>query len=188
MCNRKREDFFGIDQFAGPGVDLALNFEREALPFLDDSIDYVLSSHAMEHVEPVNLPYVLREIFRVCKQEAVVEIWAPYVGADEAFVPGHLIYYGEGLWLQLCQSPGLFLKSGTGGFRWREIRYRLVSGVLESLEKEGLSLAFSLRHLRNVASECGVYLSVQKEREVPANATFPTRKYRYTQDTMIGTL
>ena len=59
----KRADFFGIDIAPGPAVDLVLDIEHQPLPFPDDSVDHVYTSHAFEHL--TNYQYVLREIMRI---------------------------------------------------------------------------------------------------------------------------
>ena len=56
----KRPGFFGIDIADSPDVDLVLDIERQQLPFADDSVDYVYTSRAFEHL--VNYQHVLREI------------------------------------------------------------------------------------------------------------------------------
>ncbi len=46
----KRDGFFGIDVQGGPGVDLILDIETQALPFADDSVERIYSSHTFEHL------------------------------------------------------------------------------------------------------------------------------------------
>src|SRR5437764_914807 len=73
--SHKREGFFGIDIQAGPTVDLVLDIERQRLPFPDDSVDHVYSSHTFEHLAAPGSPIqTLREIMRVTKHGGLVEI------------------------------------------------------------------------------------------------------------------
>ncbi|MEK1944923.1 MAG: methyltransferase domain-containing protein [Ensifer adhaerens] len=71
----KTEGFVGVDRFNLPGVDVVCDL-NEDLPFRDDSVDYVMASHSLEHV--ANLPSTMREIFRICKDRALVTIISPY--------------------------------------------------------------------------------------------------------------
>ena len=88
--DKKREGFYGIDIYDGPAVDRVMNIEAERLPFEDGSIEYVFSSHMFEHL--TYFPFVLQEIFRVCKDGAVVEVWTPYGKSNDAFVIGHNLF------------------------------------------------------------------------------------------------
>src|SRR5215471_11611639 len=88
-CGAKKHiDCFGIDIHPSPGVDCVVNITSEAWPFADDSIEYVFSSHAFEHLPSrtgVELQFVLTEMFRVCKHDARIEIWTPYGPSRDAF-------------------------------------------------------------------------------------------------------
>lgn len=75
-CGKKKQPgFIGIDRFPLPGVDVVADINR-GLPLADDSVDYLLASHSLEHVD--DLPFTMREIYRVCKHKALVCIVAPY--------------------------------------------------------------------------------------------------------------
>src|SRR5687767_3678567 len=67
--------FIGVDRFALAGVDIVCDLDR-GIPLRDDSVDYVLASHALEHL--ADLPSTILEIFRVCRDRAIVTIIAPY--------------------------------------------------------------------------------------------------------------
>ena len=56
---------------------------NEKLPFGDNSIDEIFISHVLEHTrEPVE---VLKEFYRVCKNDALIEIRVPYFTHESAF-------------------------------------------------------------------------------------------------------
>lgn len=71
----KPSGFTGLDRFALPGVDIVCDLDR-GIPLLDDSVDYLLASHSLEHLR--DLPATVAEIYRVCKDRARVTIIAPY--------------------------------------------------------------------------------------------------------------
>ncbi|UCO97924.1 methyltransferase domain-containing protein [Metapseudomonas lalkuanensis] len=75
-CGKRKQDgFIGVDRFPMPEVDVIADID-ERLPFADNSIDLLFSSHSLEHVR--DLMSTMREIYRVCKHGAQVCIVAPY--------------------------------------------------------------------------------------------------------------
>jgi predicted SAM-dependent methyltransferase len=80
----KKTGFIGVDKFSIPGVDFVVDFEKENLPFKDDSVENVYSSHCLEHLsDPHKL---LSELIRVCRNDASFELWLPHLRRIEAFV------------------------------------------------------------------------------------------------------
>ena len=71
----KRPGFVGVDRFPLPGVDITADINK-GIPLPDDSVDYLVASHSLEHFD--DLPSVIHEIHRVCKDRALVTIVAPY--------------------------------------------------------------------------------------------------------------
>src|SRR4051794_22687460 len=88
--------YIGLDIVAGPNVAHVLDFCSDPLPFEDSSVDAVFSTPSWEHVEHPKL--LLKEILRVCKPEAKVELWMAYGRSDDAFILGHPIFYSELRW------------------------------------------------------------------------------------------
>lgn len=75
-CGKKKEPgFVGIDRFPLPGVDIVADMNK-GLPLADNSTDYLVASHSLEHVD--DLLFTMQEIYRVCKHKALVCIVAPY--------------------------------------------------------------------------------------------------------------
>ena len=68
-------------------ADVRIDFSKEPLPWPDDGVDELYSSHALEHVE--DLRHVVREIVRVCRRGAPVEIRVPSWNGQVAMCPGH---------------------------------------------------------------------------------------------------
>jgi hypothetical protein len=160
----KREGFFGIDVQNAPGVDLVLDFEKEPLPFEDGTVDKVYSSHTFEHLcEPGSPIQVLREIVRVSKHNAEVEIWTPYGKSNDGLLLGHRNFYTEAHWEHICYFyDSFYLGPGPGRFIWYKTQYVLNFGVLEHLERLRLPLPFAIDYLYNVVKEFGVFLRVDK--------------------------
>ena len=69
-------EFVGIDRFPLPGVGLLVDLDEAALPFADDTFEFLYAFHSLEHV--ADLMAVMKEIWRVGKPGARVLIGAPY--------------------------------------------------------------------------------------------------------------
>ena len=59
-----------------PGVDIACDI-LEGLPFEDDSVDYIVSNHALPEIELWDQETALRELRRVLKQGGVLRLCLP---------------------------------------------------------------------------------------------------------------
>jgi SAM-dependent methyltransferase len=76
-CGRMKQDgFIGIDNSPYSMADYIIDLNKDPLPFEDNTVDYVYSSHCLEHLS--NLENVLSEIYRVCKPNAQIFITVPY--------------------------------------------------------------------------------------------------------------
>lgn len=83
------EDWINVDKVHGVGkhrVDFDLLPLR--LPFDDASVDELYSSHCLEHVR--ELGPLMREIVRVCKEGAKVEVRVPAPFSAMAMCHGHV--------------------------------------------------------------------------------------------------
>lgn len=160
----KRAGFFGIDLVPAPGVDLVLDIERNRLPFADDSVEHLFSSHTFEHFEAPASPIpVLREMMRVAKHGALIEIWTPYLKNDAAFVFGHRHFYSETLWEQIVYLYDAHYFGDTPGrCHWEKSHYVLRRGILTELAQNRISIAFATSHLFNIIEEFGIFLRVDK--------------------------
>ncbi len=73
---RNIKDALTIDKYDSDAVDIIADLEL-GLSFLpDNSVDYIFSSHLMEHI--VNLEGLLKEIFRVLKKNGKFEMIVPH--------------------------------------------------------------------------------------------------------------
>ena len=72
--NRKLPGWFNVDMDPTTNPDKVMDVNKK-FPFEDNSVDEVLASHLIEHVDDVI--FFMYEIWRVCKPKAIVEIIAP---------------------------------------------------------------------------------------------------------------
>jgi len=82
--NSKKEGTIGIDIEKADGVDYVLDIQNQPLPFPDQSVEYIYSSHFLEHID--NPGQVFQEVSRVAKNGAELEIWTPYAWTNDAFM------------------------------------------------------------------------------------------------------
>jgi hypothetical protein len=83
--NPRGHGFVNVDLCAT--ADVRCDLERDPLPFPDDSVAEVYSSHTLEHL--AHHHHVLHEVARVCHVGASVELRVPHWLSDMALCAGH---------------------------------------------------------------------------------------------------
>lgn len=83
------EGWVNIDIRELPEVDLVYDLNR-GIPFGNNIIDEIVASHVLEHIE--NPHFLMNEMLRVCRPNAVVEIRVPL---DQIWQKEHLTYFYE---------------------------------------------------------------------------------------------
>lgn len=161
----KKEGFIGIDQCKFDCVDYKLDLRKEPIPYEDNTVSYVFSSHFMEHLAGLSeTQFVLSEIVRVCKNNATVEIWTPYVKSNEAFSVDHKIFYQEVAWIHICMHHAdAWQASFKGRLVLKKLVFHLFEGVEKSLAEMKIPIRFALDHLWGIAWEIGAYMGVIKD-------------------------
>lgn len=119
-----------------PTADYRCNLNSLPLPFRDESIASVYSSHCLEHLEnPIRM---LREIARICRIGADVEIRVPHYAAEMAMVTGHLGVLSEQAIINMDQH---FIAESWDGPRRLKLQ-RTDYGAAAGLEKAKQELPF----------------------------------------------
>lgn len=78
-----KKDFVNIDMKKLPGVDLVWNLDKLPLPFKDSSVDYILCSHSLEHLNnPVGF---MIDLHRICKSGATIDISVPHYSSCASY-------------------------------------------------------------------------------------------------------
>jgi SAM-dependent methyltransferase len=87
--------WINLDKMNLPGVDVVADLDdckNTPLPFEDDSIDEMLCSHTIEHLQNT-LPF-MEELYRIAKPDATAIFLVPYGSSDAAFEdPTHVRPY-----------------------------------------------------------------------------------------------
>lgn len=90
---RKRPGYIGVDKSGLDGIDLVCNLEK-GIPLRDNCVDRIFANYFFEHVR--NLVFLFQEIYRVCRDGAVVEFVVPYYASINAFKdPTHCNFFTE---------------------------------------------------------------------------------------------
>ncbi len=85
---KKYEDFINLDGDKNCNPDILINLDDKnlVLPFEDNSIDYVLAEHILEHIGEGYFK-LLQELYRICKPGAFLDIKVPH--------PNHEVYLND---------------------------------------------------------------------------------------------
>ena len=91
-----------------PSADVKHAFEDLPWPFLDSEFGLVFARHSLEHVRRDKLLDVMREIHRVSKNDATVQIRVPYWNS-EAFAgdPTHWNMFCEATFRHICYGGSM---------------------------------------------------------------------------------
>jgi ubiquinone/menaquinone biosynthesis C-methylase UbiE len=79
----KEAGYIGVDKVKLPTVDIVHNLDVYPYPFEDNSVDEVICSHILEHLEDLNK--TMEELYRICKPNALVKVRGPYYKSHYAF-------------------------------------------------------------------------------------------------------
>lgn len=96
----KKAGFIGLDNLFGAesqrvtntGPDVVVDMAAHGIPFPDESVIEIFTSHFLEHV-PIDV--LLKEMFRVLKPAGACQIIMPYANSAQGMYPGHLSFYTE---------------------------------------------------------------------------------------------
>lgn len=89
----KKDKVVGVDIVKLPTVDIVYDLNKVPWkPFKDNEFDVIIASHVIEHLHHT-LP-VMKEIWRITKPEAIVDIKVPHFSSPNAFGdPTHKSYF-----------------------------------------------------------------------------------------------
>lgn len=82
-CGKEtKEGWINVDRVKELGVNVICNLEKP-LPFKDNYFNEVYASYILEHIQ--NLEALMEEIYRICKNGAIINIKVPYFASASAF-------------------------------------------------------------------------------------------------------
>ncbi len=77
----KKNDYISIDFDRETNPDFVLDLEKDKLPFDDNSVEAVIAHHVLEHMGEGYF-HCLKELYRVCKHGAIIDIRVPHPRHD----------------------------------------------------------------------------------------------------------
>lgn len=114
-----RTGWVNVDINGEVKADVYTNFTKK-LPFKDNYADFVLLDNVLEHIPPEKYFIFLKELHRICKRKAVIEIYVPHYSGMYAFKhPTHYKYFGVG------SFDTMRPKEGFNGERYTPARFIL---------------------------------------------------------------
>lgn len=85
-CGSKKKDgFIGIDRLKFDKVDIVCDVGVAPLPYEDNTVEEVHSSHFIEHLSAQERVYFMNELYRVMKPGAKATIIVPHFGSGRAY-------------------------------------------------------------------------------------------------------
>ena len=109
-CGKKSEDgFIGMD-VRDCGQEIVWDV-RDGIPFPDNSLDFVWSSHFMEHLTNAEAKALFHDIYRVLKIGGITQHILPHIKDPTAYYFDHLSFWNEE---RIDTLPGV---SGLEGFK-----------------------------------------------------------------------
>ena len=131
--SNKRPGFVGVDKSPEVKPDIVCDFEKDPLPFENDSVTHVWMNHVLEHID--DLISFFEELYRVCENGAIIEIVSPYYSSIYATRdPTHKHFISEGTFLYFTNKeyidPSVDFK-----FKIKHIKYNFAHKIFAFLNK-----------------------------------------------------
>jgi len=87
--SKRYDGVINIDSDTGSNPDYVIDIEKELLPFKDNTVNYVIAHHVLEHLGDGFL-HCLKELYRVCDHNAIIDIRVPHPRHDTFLIdPTH---------------------------------------------------------------------------------------------------
>ena len=167
---RKLLGYVNVDAQAMEDPDVVCDLGIEQWPWADNSVDAALASHVLEHLPGESFFHFLRELYRVCKAGATIDVVLPHPSHDiflndathaRAVMPGTLAMFSKH-YVETLAKKGLFLtpfyKYHGVDFSMPKVMYTFDAAV----DKDDPELEWKAKHLRNIIFEWSATLTVVK--------------------------
>ncbi len=131
----KRPGWTNVDKYAELAPDQVADLERLPWPWPDDSVEEVALRHVLEHLGPTPDAYlgIIRELWRVCRDGAIVTITVPH--------PRHDQFLNDPTHVRAITPAGLELFSQAKNREWR------ATGIANSALGLALGIDFAIERV-----------------------------------------
>ena len=172
-------NYVNVDKFNIYAVDIVHDLEIFPYPFEDNSVDMILLSHVLEHIgqTPDIFNNIIREIYRICKNDAKIEINVPHPRHDDFISdPTHvrpITVLGLSLfdksqneeWEKMGAANTPLALIHKVNFKIEGINYQVEKDVMSKLEAGDIDkskLDYMMKHYYNVIKEINIKWRVIK--------------------------
>lgn len=159
----KSPNVVNLDGWESEGVNVVWDLSKTPLPFEDNSFDFIIANHILEHVP--NWFECFKELARIVKVGGKIEVWVPPVSSDSAFTYrdhinsiGIQSFYGTiTLHRAGCNLWAEYEKKQLGNVRNLRITQTFTRTIIKwwILFVPEIITNWLTEHLRNVVSEIG---------------------------------
>ena len=116
---KKLEGYVNVDAEPMTEPDVVCNIGHDRWPFDDDSVDEVVAEHILEHLTTPELFHCMKEMYRVCRNEATVGLRLPHPRHDIFLSdPTHQRPIMPGTMLMADSTKTMMNSSCPHGDRW----------------------------------------------------------------------
>ena len=146
----KIEGYLSVDIDANCNPDFLFDIENHIWPFEDNSVDEVVLYHILEHIGD-GYSKVIKELYRVCQNDAIVHIKVPHHRHDSFFYdPTHKRpIVGESFYLLSKQYNDFFIENNftttTLAYQWN-VDFEIIR-IENSMEE------YYIEHLKDESDE-----------------------------------
>jgi ubiquinone/menaquinone biosynthesis C-methylase UbiE len=177
--NKILDGYLNVDKFDYYNVDKVHDLEKFPYPFDNDSVDEILLSHVLEHIgqDPNIFNEILKEFYRVCKNQAVIDIAVPHPRHDDFISdPTHvrpITLLGLSLYDKALNEE--WAKSGAANtplglihkvnFKIESVNYTIEDEFMkkhQSGEIDKIKLDYYMKHYNNVIKQTNIKWRVIK--------------------------
>ena len=111
----KMDGYLNVDKFDYGKPDLVMDLEQTPWQFADDSVDEIMLNHILEHLGKDTQTFfaIIKEIYRVCKNNALIEINVPH--------PRHDNFINDPTHVRIVTPALMGLFSKKNCLRWKEM-------------------------------------------------------------------
>jgi|TARA_B110000977_G_scaffold193897_1_gene269579 ubiquinone/menaquinone biosynthesis C-methylase UbiE len=177
--NKILDGYLNVDKFDYYNVDKVHDLEKFPYPFDNDTVDEILLSHVLEHIgqDPNIFNEILKEFYRVCKNQAVIDIAVPHPRHDDFISdPTHvrpitllgLSLYDKSLNEEWAKSGAANTPLGLihkVNFKIESVNYTIEDEFMkkhQSGEIDKIKLDYYMKHYNNVIKQTNIKWRVIK--------------------------
>tara|TARA_Y200000002_G_scaffold339006_1_gene308719 strand:- start:116 stop:673 length:558 start_codon:yes stop_codon:yes gene_type:complete len=177
--NKIKDGYVNIDKFDVYNIDIKHDLEKFPYPFENNSVEEILLSHVLEHIgqEPDIFIKILKEFYRICKNEAIIHINVPHPRHDDFISDPTHVRPITVLGLSLFDKSQniIWEKNGAANtplalihninFKIESVNYLIEKDVMSKFEAgtiDKLKLDYMMKHYNNIVKEISIKWRVIK--------------------------